>query len=121
DLIAHGELPKRGHVERVGNQIDLEVAPANGIHREAHAIDADRAFARQVMRELRWQAKTQLLRARLGAAPDQPRKPVDVPGDQVPAQRIAGAQCRLQVDASAELPCPSVVRARVSSDTSTSK
>ena len=79
------------------NEEGVERVGVDAVHRQAHAVDADRAFARHIARELAGHAH---LEEALGESQDVPDT-VDVPGDQVAAEPLAERERLLEVDGSA--------------------
>src|SRR3989304_282600 len=50
------EVLERGDLQRVRDEIDLELRPVHRVHGEADALDGDRALAGDVFREFRRRA-----------------------------------------------------------------
>src|SRR5438067_13074124 len=97
------ELAERGRGERVRDHVHFETGAVDRVHREAHAVDADRALAREVARQRR------------GRFDHQPRAcaevverlhhadAVDVAAHEVAAEPVRKAQRLLQVHVAALL------------------
>src|SRR5712691_3219848 len=94
------EALQRGRRERVRNQVDLELGAPRCVHREAHAVNRDRAFARDVANKIRWHADAKRpVFAHLFEAHDLPDA-VDVTENEVAVEPVGKPQRLLQVDLS---------------------
>ena len=95
------KLSERRRALGVRDDVDAEARALNRVDGEAHAIDRDGALRGQVTRETCGRRDRQSLRARLALHAGDAGHAIDVSGHQVPAERIAGAQCRLEIHAGA--------------------
>src|SRR5215207_3756875 len=90
--------PERGPLERLGDQRDLEPLIVERSDGEADAANRDRAVLDQVALEPVGDGDAQPPRKAVLAHREQLADAVDVALDDVPAERLAGAQGRLEVD-----------------------
>src|SRR6516164_5837744 len=91
------ELTERRRALGVRDDVHAEARALDRVDGEAHAIDGDRALRRQVACEVCGRCDRQPLRARFTLDGGDAADAVDVPGDQMAAERIAGTQCRLEI------------------------
>ena len=79
--------------------LTLKQPPLDPVHREAHPIDADRPLRRDESHQLRGSSNCRRRERASSLTIDQPADRIHVAAHQMPAQRIAGAQARLEVHA----------------------
>src|SRR3954470_14965193 len=84
--------------KRVRDQIDLELAALDGVHREAHAVHGHGALGRDVARQLRRRTHQDRSVVAHGLDPRHFTDAVDVSGHEVPSKTVGQAQRLLQVD-----------------------
>src|SRR5690349_1999071 len=101
--IPFGEVPQGRAVEGLRDQRDLEPVVSEPRHREADAVDGDRAVLDDVAAELGGQGHLESAREPVLVRCDHVAGAVDVTLDEVPAQWLAGLQRGLQVDRSTRL------------------
>src|SRR5690606_5612489 len=84
--------------DRVRDQRDFAGFVLHGIDRQAHAVHADRALARDVLRQFRGHAEAPALRARVLAHVEHAADAVDVAADQVAAEAVGRQHRALEVE-----------------------
>src|SRR5688572_12661528 len=94
-------LANHGYGLRMRDDVDLEFRCADCIDREADAVDGDRPFGRDVPRQRRRNRNDDALRGTDYFHRDDLAYAVDVPRHDVPVERVAGFQWRLEIHASA--------------------
>src|SRR5262249_46685438 len=101
DAVARGKFTERGHLQGVRNERDLEPVVGQRGHGEAHAGDRDRTLLHQEAAKRGGSADAHAGAVALRLAGDDLADAVDVALDDVAAERLAGAQRVLEVDAAA--------------------
>src|SRR5215471_3956601 len=84
------------------NDIDLEGVALHGVHREAHAVDRDGALLRNVAAQRLRHANPYRRRARGRRELDDLANAVDVARHEMPIERVADLQRRLEIHARAD-------------------
>ena len=120
DARAGLERAERGHFERVRDEVDRRNSrPSHFVDGEAHAIERHRTLARDVTRQRLRRRELDAQRARIGRRGEDFGDAIDVPGNPVTAEAVAGAQRWLRDSRARRRDlAPSVVTRSVSPDTS---
>src|SRR3954447_14318862 len=97
DLVARLECAERRHLERVRDQRNRKPGAVEGSHGERDAVDADRALLDAVAQDVVGGVDPDAHALALGLHRADPPDGVDMTLDVVAAERLAGAQRRLDV------------------------
>src|SRR5690606_28006386 len=97
-------LVQGGDFERMRNQVDGEFHAIDVVHREAHAIDADGAFASDVTSERCRHFELHANRTRVIDSLGHDGNAIDVAGDVVTTERLTGAQRLFEIELLAGAP-----------------
>src|SRR3569623_1024435 len=95
--LTRDEIAEVGLLQGVRHEIHLETRAIHRVHGEAHAVHADRALARDVLRERRRHGEREPQRAADLGARRERGEAVDVAAHEVAAERCAGGEGLFEV------------------------